>query len=236
MIKPLISNQYGALVMAFVPYLYGIFASEWVTGHFWLGGSWLFMYLFSYPFLVLFGKKPLAKYYHWAIIYAVLSLLFAVPLLCEHIELLQFLAFILPLVLVQIYYTKQKNERHLVNDIAGILIFGVVGVVSFYLATTQYNGLILLEPSLFFIATTLYIKSAARERKNGRYRQASLMFHLCLALGYLILEGYFVSVFYFLALLRAAVIPKLGWNLKKMGLLEFAVTLGFLISLVLDLN
>ncbi|VTR23980.1 Uncharacterised protein [Actinobacillus pleuropneumoniae] len=55
--KPVISNQHGALVMAFVPFLYAGFKSGFSPLHFWFAFSWLFLYLFSYPFLSLFSKN-----------------------------------------------------------------------------------------------------------------------------------------------------------------------------------
>ncbi|AUI66119.1 MULTISPECIES: YwiC-like family protein [Glaesserella] len=229
--KPIISNQHGALVMAFVPCLYGIFASHWVTAHLWLGLSWFFVYLFSYPFLAIFSKKNNEKYKRWAMIYALMSALFAFPLLLSHFAVLQFLLPILPLVLVQIHYAKQKDERNLWNDIAGILTFGIIGMASFYLATAQYHVEILLHPTLFFIATTLYVKSVARERKNPRYHQLSLIAHIVLGLGYFALGSYGIFIAYLVGLLRAIIVPKKDLNIKQVGMLEFAVVAVFVLGL-----
>ncbi|VEI46644.1 Uncharacterised protein [Actinobacillus equuli] len=64
-------------------------------------------------------------------------------------QILQFLALILPLAAIQIYYAKQRDERNLLNDIAGYLTFGVIGMASFYLTTEQVNWDILIHPTLF---------------------------------------------------------------------------------------
>lgn len=229
--KPVLSNQHGALVMAFVPYLYGIFASHFTLSHLWLGLSWLFLYLCSYPFLSLFSKKNRQKYQKWTLIYGIISLFFALPLLWQQPKILQFLVPFSPLVWVQIHYAKLRNERHLCNDIAGILIFGIVGMASYYLATERYNLAILLHPTLFFIATTLYIKSVARERKNPRYKQLSLLSHLLLGLIYLGYGQIGMTVAYLVGLIRAIVIPKQKWTIKQVGMLEFAVTLVLLVGL-----
>ena len=37
-----------------------------------------------------------------------------------------------PFVLVSIYYTKKKDERNLLNDLAGIAIFALAGMGSYY--------------------------------------------------------------------------------------------------------
>lgn len=230
--KPIISNQHGALVMAFVPFLYAIFAHQFVFSQFWLGASWLFLYLFSYPFFGIFSKKNNQRQKKWAGIYATISALFALPLLLSDFTVLQFALPILPLALVQIYYAKQKNERHIFNDIAGILTFGIVGMAAAYLATKQYHFTVLLHPTLFFIATTFYVKSVARERKNPRYAKLSLSSHLLLAMVYLFYGAYGIAMAYLAGLLRAWWVPKLNLNIKQVGMLEFAVVLLFFIGLV----
>lgn len=140
---------------------------------------------------------------------------------------------ILPLVAVQIYYAKRKDERNLLNDIAGILIFGVVGMASFYLATEQYNMAILLHPTLFFIATTLYVKSVARERKNPLYLKLSIGSHLILGLVYALSGNLPIAVAYAVGLVRAFFVPKQKWSIKQVGMAEFGVVLVFFCGLVM---
>lgn len=232
--KPVLSNQHGALVMAFVPFLYAMWLGGWVADHLWLGLAWLFTYFFSYPFFALFAKKPHAKYRKWALIYALLALLFALPLLFTQPQILQFLLPILPLVAVQIYYAKRKDERHLLNDIAGILTFGVVGMAAYYAATAQYHLAVLLHPSLFFIATTLYVKSVARERKNPRYRQLSLAMHAICVLVYALSGNYGIALAYLVGFVRAAIVPKQKLSIKQVGMLEFVVVAVFLGGVMID--
>lgn len=230
--KPIISNQHGALVMAFVPFCYAITETGFIFNHFWLGLSWLFLYLFSYPFFQIFSKKNNEKAKKWAKIYFALSLLFAFPLLLSRFDILQFLLPLLPLALVQIHYTKQKDERNLLNDIAGILTFGIIGMATAYLTDSGYHWPILLHPTLFFIATTFYVKSVARERKNPRYRQLSYGSHSLLGLGYLAAGMYGVAFAYLCGLIRAVVVPKKNLNIKQVGMLEFVIILIFFVALV----
>lgn len=230
--KPIISNQHGALVMAFVPFFYAICESRFVFNHFWLGLSWLCLYLFSYPFFGIFSKKNNARQKKWAKLYFAVSLLFAFPLLLSDFAVLQFSLPILPLALVQIHYAKQKNERHLLNDIAGILTFGVVGMAAYYLATHQYHLDVLLHPTLFFAATTLYVKSVARERKNPRYAQFSYASHLLLGLAYLAIGDYGIALAYAVGLLRTVIVPKRKLNIKQVGMLEFVVVFVFFVALI----
>ena len=217
--KPVISNQHGALAMAFVPYFYAVIqAKEYNWSLFLFGLAWLFLYLFSYPFFMLFSKKPTAKNKRWAVIYFILSLGFASPLL--------------PLSLVQFYFAKQRNERHLLNDIAGILTFGVVGMATYYLSMQAVDFVFLIHPTLFFIATTFYIKSLARERKKPLYAELSIGIHLGLSLIYLFTNENAIFTAYLFALARAIIVPTLGWNVKKVGMFEFLTIVIFLATLV----
>ncbi|QIW16308.1 hypothetical protein A4G20_08160 [Pasteurellaceae bacterium RH1A] len=230
--KPVISNQHGALVMALIPFLYAIFTSHFHYQHLFLGLSWLFLYFCSYPFLALFSKKPTARNKKWASIYAALALVFALPVVFYQPAILQFTLPILPLAGLQIYYAKRKDERNLINDLAGILTFGLVGMAAAYLVTETYNWAILLHPALFFMATTLYIKSVARERRNPLYLKLSLGSHLILGLIYALLGQYGLALAYGLGLLRAAIIPRKNLNVKQVGMLEFPVVLIFFIALI----
>lgn len=58
-----------------------------------------------------------------------------------------------PFVLVSIYYTKKKDERNLLNDLAGIAIFALAGMGSYYFSDRTFDEKIwwvALYPSLFF--------------------------------------------------------------------------------------
>ncbi|WGE32255.1 YwiC-like family protein [Actinobacillus genomosp. 2] len=230
--KPVISNQHGALVMAFVPFLYAGFKSGFSYQHIWFALSWLFLYLFSYPYLALFSKKPTARNKKWAMIYFVLSLGFALPVIMDKPNILQFLLIILPLGLVQTYYAKQKDERHLNNDLAGILTFGVIGMASGYLMSMEYDWAILIHPTLFFVATTFYVKSMVRERKNPLFMELSLGLHLLLAMIYWWLGYHWLYFAYLIGFMRAALVPSFGLNVKQIGMLEFITVFIFFICLI----
>ena len=44
-----------------------------------------------------------------------------------------------PFVLVSIYYTKKKDERNLLNDLAGIAIFALAGMGSYYFSNRTFD-------------------------------------------------------------------------------------------------
>lgn len=229
--KPVISNQHGALAMAFFPYLYAVLKNEINITIFLFGIAWFFLYLFSYPFLSLFSKKPTIKNKKWAFIYFMISLAFLSPVIFNQPTILLFLGGLLPLALVQIYYAKQRDERNLINDIAGVFTFGIIGLATAYLASGQIQWGIFIHPTIFFIAITIYIKSMVRERKNPFYLKLSIVVHLLLSGFYLGVGLYWIGSAYLIALLRAIIIPQKNYNVKQIGLLEFPVLVLFFISL-----
>ena len=68
-------------------------------------------------------------------------------------RILYFLGAMLPFGLINIYYTKQKNERALLNDIAAILIFAIAGMAAYFFSQQKWDQNMLsiaLYPTLFF--------------------------------------------------------------------------------------
>ena len=87
-----------------------------------------------------------------------------------------------------------------------------------------------LYPTLFFVGTTLYVKSVMRERKNPRYYYLSCVFHtLCVVIGLFVNIG--IALAYLLPMLRAIFLPKYKLSVKQIGLIEFVISLYFLIVL-----
>ncbi len=60
--KLLISNQHGAIVMALLPFIYGMLLANPVWAHMFLLLGWFSLYLMTYPFLNLFKGKNLELY------------------------------------------------------------------------------------------------------------------------------------------------------------------------------
>lgn len=235
--KLLISNQHGAIVMALLPFLYGMLLSNPVWAHFFLILAWFSLYLMTYPFLSLFKGKNMAEYRKWTMIYAVSTLIFAIPAIFYNWQILYFMFAMLPFVLVNIYYTKKKDERNLLNDFAGIIIFALAGMGSYYFADRTFDDKIwwvAIYPALFFIGTTLYVKSMMRERKNPKYLRASIVFHsFCVA--YFVATGqYYLALGFFVGWIRAVYLPRKKLSVKQVGLTEFAVTAIFFIFLLLE--
>ena len=90
-----------------------------------------------------------------------------------------------------------------------------------------------LYPSLFFIGTTLYVKSMMRERKNPLYLKASIIFHVLCVLGCVFAQQYVLSLAFVPALIRAIYLPTKKLSVKQVGLIEFGTSAIFLIILLI---
>ena len=235
--KLLISNQHGAIVMALLPFCYGTLVGKPVWTHIFLLLTWCSLYLMTYPFLNLFKPqvKDKREYVRWTGIYAVTSAVFSIPVLWFNWQISLFGIAMLPFIAVSIYFTRTKNERAMLNDLAGILIFALAGMGAYYFSTNRFDSLIWqvgFYPTLFFIGVTLYVKSMLRERKNPRYYWASLVFH-CACVGIFVLwQKYALSLVFVPPLLRAVFLPHFKLSVKQVGLIEFAVSAVFLSMLV----
>ncbi len=234
--KLLISNQHGAIIMALMPFLYGMLLTTPVWQHIFLLFAWCSLYLMTYPFFNLFKGKNLAFYQKWTLIYGSAALLFALPALLHNWRIIYFVAAMLPFALVNLYYIKQKNERALLNDLSGILIFALAGMAAYYFPNGQFDANIYqvaLYPTLFFSGTTLYVKSVLRERKNPRYLRASIIFHLLCVLIFALLQQYWLSAAFLPPLARAFWLPQRKLSAKQIGLIEIAVSLLFFVMLLI---
>lgn len=233
--KLLISNQYGAIVMALLPFVYGMLLASPVWAHFFLLLAWFTMYLLSYPMLSLFKGKNMAEYKKWTIIYGVAAFLFALPAIFYNWQILFFIAAMFPFVLVSIYYTKKKDERNLLNDLAGIAIFALAGMGSYYFSDRTFDDkiwLVALYPSLFFIGTTLYVKSVMRERKNPLYLKLSIGFHVLCILGFILVEQYLMALAFVPPFIRAIWLPQKKMSVKQVGFTEMGISLLFFANLL----
>ncbi|MBE2896346.1 YwiC-like family protein [Pasteurellaceae bacterium HPA106] len=233
--KLYVSNQHGAIVMALLPFFYGMLTSDPLWWHVSLLLAWCCLYLFTYPFFNLFKQRNLALNRRWAVRYALSAVIFALPALYYNPAVALFLLPMLPFALVNVHYVKAKDERALGNDIAAIVIFGIAGMAAYYFPHRTFDAQIwsvFWLPTLFFIGTTLYVKTMLRERKNVRYLYASYAYHIAL----LLLVGAWVNLptalCFLPAALRALIAPHFRLTVKQVGILEFIISAQFLLSIL----
>lgn len=236
--KPLMAKQHGAWAMLFVPFLLSMLVGEARWEHSLLFVAWLFIYLASYPFLLILRNK--SKNYslnmRWLMIYSVPAIVSVIyPVIVEP-KLIYFgLAFI-PCFIANMYYAKTKNERSLANDIAAIINFGIGGLASYYFGTGQLDEtawLIFVYCLLFFIGTTFYVKTMIREKANIRYKYLSWGYHIAVPLVLIVLGEYIIAIAFLTSLIRAIVLYGKKLPIMKIGIIEILNALYFFIIVLL---
>jgi len=185
--------------------------------------------------LNLFKGRNLELYIKWSWIYFFACVIFAIPVLIYNWHTALFVAAMLPFVLISIYYVKQKDERAFLNDLVGIVIFAIAGMGSYYFSDRTFDDkiwLVALYPSLFFIGTTLYVKSVMRERKNPLYLKLSIGFHALCILGFVLVQQYLMALAFVPPFIRAIWLPQKKMSVKQVGFTEMGISLLFFANLL----
>ncbi|QQZ59853.1 YwiC-like family protein [Paenibacillus sonchi] len=230
--KRFIPNQHGAWSMLVLPFLLGMAASQAKLLHIPLFLCWLLIYLFIFPLLQGVKTRRFDRYGPPLKVYGLLLLPFAAYLIVTEPKLLWFALPALPLFAVNLYYARTKNERALLNDIAGILLFCLMVFPVFYIGGgTDWGiaGELFILALLYFVGTALYVKTIIREKNNPRYYYASVIYHgLFLLAGVVLFPSLTVPLTILLA--RATSLPKTKITAKRTGILEIGFSVMLYIS------
>lgn len=146
----------------------------------------LVLYLFSYVSISYIHKaKTKKELLHAAIVYFIIAFIFGMISLLYEWRILLFVAVMIPLFIVNMYYARQKNERALLNDISAIIVFCIGGLVSYYFSMKLIDKtalVIALISFLYFLGSTFYVKTMIREKNNPKYRFISWGYHIVLTI------------------------------------------------------
>ena len=232
--NPLLPKQHGAWAMLVLPFILGIKAGQFVWLHIPLFVGWLFLYLATYPVLMLIKKKRPKLHRKWFLIYFIPALItLTIPVLYDY-KLIYFGLAMAPFFLINAYFAKQNNERALLNDFSAITVFGFAGVASYYVGTGFVDALALrvwLLSGLFFLGSTFYIKTMIREKRSSVYRLVSWGFHLAVIIG-LIIAGYPLFTIAFIpSVVRSIAFYGKSLSVLKVGILEIVNSVYFLVVL-----
>ncbi len=128
----------------------------------------LVLYLFSYISISHVHKtKTKKEFLHAAIVYFIIAFVFGMISLLYEWRVLLFVAAMIPLFIVNMYYARQKNERALLNDICAIIVFCIGGLVSYYFSMKLIDKtalFIAIISFLYFLGSTFYVKTMIREK------------------------------------------------------------------------
>lgn len=217
-------NQHGAWAMVFMPLVIGIAAGGFHPAQLSYMMGWLMMF-FMADHVLFFIKKRRSNTYGYlgaAGLFFILSIaLFIYPLIIEYRIFYFFLA-MLPLGVVNAYFSFRKNERNIINDLSAITIFGIAGGGIAFLNLHAFNWavvFVIILSILFFTSTTLFVKTMAREKKNPKYRIASFLYH-AIVFGVMVLVHWMLALAFLFSLLRAVLVYGREWKMKQIGILE----------------
>jgi hypothetical protein len=233
--KWIVPKQHGAWAMLIVPFLLGAYAGGFTWLHVPLFVGWFFLYLATYPLLMAIKSKYKQEYiqafFRYIAIVAVMIgiCLWYVP------SLVYFGAAMVPFFLINLYYSKRKQERAFWNDVAAIAIFCIGGLASFYVGRGMLTIRALEVAAfclLFFLGSTFYVKTMIREKKNPVYKWLSWGYHAFLIAG-LAAIGYPILVLaYVPSVVRAVYLYGKSLPIMKLGILEIANAAYFLIAMI----
>jgi hypothetical protein len=236
--KPFIPKQHGAWAMLVIPFVLGAMAGGWSWVHIPLGLGWLFLYLASYPLLMISKKrnKNRGKWVKWGMLYLLIALMMVVIVLYHDWKFIFFGLFILPFFLINMYFARQNNDRALMNDFSAIISFCIGSLASYYVKggwPEELAWVIFMASVLFFVGSTFYVKTMIREKNNEIYRFVSWTFHIVVVVGWMIFGEEIIALAFFPSLVRAIWMYGKKLSILKIGILEIVNSVIFFIIMVI---
>ncbi|MEH7512828.1 YwiC-like family protein [Gottfriedia acidiceleris] len=232
--KIVVPNQHGAWAMILIPYILGVAASSFRLIHIPLFIGWFFLYLATYPLIMVIKGKQVSFYFKWAVGYFFISFVFLALVMFVEWRLIYFGLAMIPFFLLNIYFVKRKNERAFTNDIVAIGVFCIGGLASFYIgkgALTSEGWSVALLVFLFFLGSTFFVKSMIREKKNRRFRWYSWGYHLIVLLLIFTLKDSWLWILPFVpSLIRAISLHNKKLTIMQLGIIEIFNSVTFLVA------
>lgn len=232
-----IPHEHGGWAMVSVPFFIGMMSGKPQWMHVFLFLAWFFLYLSSYPFLQSLKKRAdRSRLIQWGIIYGVIAVLCLIPPLISMPQLFYFAPMLLVLLVVNIWFVKQKSERAFLNDLCAILIFSLGGAAAYLLGGGGWDYTILMVVVfnlLYFMGTVFFVKSVFRERKSKRWVAYAQVYHVLLLFIPWVLGNPWMGLAYLFAAVRALVLAGKVVRPMKVGIIEIIGAVQFLILTVI---
>lgn len=247
-------RQHGAWTMLTFPFLVGAVRGGWHPAQLPLLISWVVGY-FGFSAAGLWLKSRKVGYRAPTLVYGAVSAAAGVALLVMRPGLAWWALPVAPLAAVSLWYSSRRNDRSIVNDAVTILaaclmclVAASAGRLGSVRAAITDAGLLqcTLALALYFVGTSLYVKTLIRERRSRGYKVASIAYHAAATL--LALTAWWLVpaasrfplwacaalvVFFAVATVRAAVLA--GRSIRPMtaGLGEIGMSVALSIILLL---
>ncbi|MGG0719115.1 YwiC-like family protein [Robertmurraya massiliosenegalensis] len=237
--KVFLPKQHGAWAMLIIPFWLSVVASGFIWQHIPLFMGWLLLYLATFPMLQMVKGKKVPFYRKWTLLYLVPALLLLMIPLWTRPSIAIFGLLMLPFFIINVYFSKKKQDRNLWNDFSAILVFAIGGLASGFLPNGEMNSgtiLVFITSILFFVGSTFYVKTMIREKKNVTYKWISWIYHAIVPIAFLIIGYWIVAISYIPSLIRAIYFYGKPYTMKQVGILEIVNAALFFIVIVLAIN
>jgi len=228
-------REHGSWALWLVPFFIGTGLTRYTAADTLLLIAALFAFMASTP-AVLAIKQPTKRASHvrWTMFYLLLSFSCAVWLLPAHPVLLAIAVAAVPFFAVDILFIKLRKERHLLNDLAGMLglsltIFAVTAVNRGHFTWSPLHDMAIYIP--FFFGSALHVKALIRERKRPVWKYIAVVYHVVLILAYAALHmSPWLALAAIFGLLRVALQPQRS-NIAVIttGLVEIAMSIVYFV-------
>ncbi|MBP2241146.1 hypothetical protein J2Z40_001708 [Cytobacillus eiseniae] len=233
--KLCLPKQHGAWAMLIIPFWLGVVASEFLWSHIAFFIGWLFLYLSTYPMLLLFKKKKMQYYLKWTFIYFIPAILLLLIPLFVRPSIIIFGLVMIPFFIINAYFSSKNRERAFLNDMSAICVFAIAGLASSYLVNGEINNLaiiVFITSILFFAGCTFFVKTMIREKKNPIFKWISWGFHIAVPLVSFVLGEWLIAIAFIPSLFRAFYFYGKGMTMKKLGILEIVNSVFFFVIMV----
>lgn len=235
--KPVMPNQHGAWAMLVIPFLLSVVLGNPKLGHIPLFLAWLFLYLCTYPSLMALKRTKKQKHFmKWFFIYMILAIFFLIyPILSEP-RLIYFGFAMVPFFLINMYYSRKKQDRALINDIIAVINFGIGGLATYFYGTGEIDQTavtIFLLIFLYFLGTIFYVKTMIREKKNIVYKYISWGYHIGLEVVLIVIGQFGLALSYLFSTIRAIVLYGRKVSIKTIGVTEIVSSVFFTVIVLL---
>ncbi|WHY02086.1 YwiC-like family protein [Neobacillus sp. DY30] len=236
--KVFLPKQHGAWAMTIIPFWLGVVNGGFVWQHIPFFAGWIFLYLATYPMLLLFKKKKIQFYKKWTIIYMIPALFLLLFPLLKIPFIIMFGLLMIPFFIINAYYTSINKDRSLMNDFSAIFAFSIAGLASSYLAKGQITFvtiIVFITSVLFFVGCTFYVKTMIRESKNILFKWLSWGYHALLLIISLA-SGYWIIAIAFLpSFIRAVILYGKLLTPMKIGIYEIINSAIFFTVMIIQI-
>ena len=222
-----VPNQHGAWAMLASPLLVGALAGGASWAHLPLAAFWFAGYFAFFATSLWLKSRRKSRYWPpvraYALVAAPLGLLTLVmdPGLAAWAPL-----FLAPLG-VGLGAAAARRDRDVVAGVTTVVGSALMTVVA-YAAGPGVDitraWLLALVQFAYFAGTVFYVKSAIRERHNPRFLMLSVAVHGGATVLVSLVSWWLTAVFALLTV-RAALVPRLGWSPKRIGIVEIVATI-----------